>query len=34
MRIEREVLDLVHLNHIIAGLRAKSMVNKVERVFD
>ena len=34
MRIELEVLDLVHLNHIIAGLRAKAVVNKVERVFD
>jgi GTP pyrophosphokinase len=34
MRIELEVLDLVHLNHIIAGLREKTVVNKVERVFD
>jgi GTP pyrophosphokinase len=34
MRIELEVLDLVHLNHIIAGLREKAVVNKVERVFD
>jgi len=34
MRIELEVLDLVHLNQIIAGLREKAVVNKVERVFD
>jgi GTP pyrophosphokinase len=34
MRIELEVLDLVHLNHIIAGLREKTVVNKVERAFD
>ena len=34
MRIELEVLDLVHLNHIIGGLREKAVVNKVERVFD
>ncbi len=34
MRIELEVLDLVHLNHIIAGLREKAVVNNVERVFD
>ncbi|HEX9881424.1 MAG TPA: bifunctional (p)ppGpp synthetase/guanosine-3',5'-bis(diphosphate) 3'-pyrophosphohydrolase [Hyphomicrobium sp.] len=34
MRIELEVLDLVHLNHIVAGLREKAVVNKVERVFD
>ena len=34
MRIELEVLDLVHLNHIITGLREKAVVNKVERVFD
>jgi GTP pyrophosphokinase len=34
MRIELEVLDLVHLNHIISGLREKAVVNKVERVFD
>lgn len=34
MRIELEVLDLVHLNHILAGLRQKAVVNKVERVFD
>jgi GTP pyrophosphokinase len=34
MRIELEVLDLVHLNHIIAGLREKAVVNKVERAFD
>ena len=34
MRIELEVLDLVHLTHIIAGLREKAVVNKVERVFD
>ncbi|MFA5899875.1 MAG: bifunctional (p)ppGpp synthetase/guanosine-3',5'-bis(diphosphate) 3'-pyrophosphohydrolase [Hyphomicrobium sp.] len=34
MRIELEVLDLVHLNHIVTGLREKAVVNKVERVFD
>ena len=34
MRIELEVWDLVHLNHIIAGLREKAVVSKVERVFD
>ena len=34
MRIELEVLDLVHLNHIIAGLREKSSVAKVERLFE
>jgi GTP diphosphokinase / guanosine-3',5'-bis(diphosphate) 3'-diphosphatase len=34
MRIELEVLDLVHLNHIVSGLREKAVVNKVERVFD
>jgi GTP pyrophosphokinase len=34
MRIELEVLDLVHLNQIISGLREKAVVNKVERVFD
>jgi GTP pyrophosphokinase len=34
IRIELEVLDLVHLNHIIGGLREKAVVNKVERVFD
>jgi guanosine-3',5'-bis(diphosphate) 3'-pyrophosphohydrolase len=34
MHIELEVFDLVHLNHIIAGLRAKSSVAKVERLFE
>ena len=34
MHIELEVFDLVHLNHIIAGLRAKSAVAKVERLFE
>lgn len=33
MVIEVEVWDLTHLNHIIAGLRAKSVVSRVERVF-
>jgi len=33
MRIEVEVWDLAHLNAIIAGLRAKSSVAEVERVF-
>jgi guanosine-3',5'-bis(diphosphate) 3'-pyrophosphohydrolase len=34
MHIELEVFDLVHLNHIVAGLRAKSAVAKVERLFE
>ena len=34
MRIEVEVWDLAHLNHIIAGLKSKPVVAKVERVFD
>ena len=33
MRIEVEVWDLAHLNHIIAGLREKPVVSNVERVF-
>jgi GTP pyrophosphokinase len=33
MVIEVEVWDLAHLNHIIAGLRAKSVVSRVERIF-
>ncbi len=32
MQIEIEVYDLVHLNRIIAGLRAKPIVSKVERL--
>ena len=34
MHIEVEVFDLVHLNHIIAGLRARPAVAKVERLFE
>jgi GTP diphosphokinase / guanosine-3',5'-bis(diphosphate) 3'-diphosphatase len=34
MHIELEVFDLVHLNHIVAGLRAKAAVAKVERLFE
>ncbi|HML28472.1 MAG TPA: bifunctional (p)ppGpp synthetase/guanosine-3',5'-bis(diphosphate) 3'-pyrophosphohydrolase [Hyphomicrobium sp.] len=34
MHIELEVFDLVHLNHIVAGLRAKASVAKVERLFE
>jgi GTP pyrophosphokinase len=34
MHIDLEVFDLVHLNHIVAGLRAKSSVAKVERLFE
>jgi GTP pyrophosphokinase len=34
MRIELEVWDLAHLNHIIAGLKSKTVVNRVERVFE
>ncbi|MEQ1649035.1 MAG: bifunctional (p)ppGpp synthetase/guanosine-3',5'-bis(diphosphate) 3'-pyrophosphohydrolase [Hyphomicrobiaceae bacterium] len=33
MSIEVEVFDLVHLNQIIAGLKAKDVVSGVERVF-
>ena len=34
MAIEVEVWDLEHLNRIMAGLRGKSVVSKVERMFD
>ncbi|MBA2125266.1 bifunctional (p)ppGpp synthetase/guanosine-3',5'-bis(diphosphate) 3'-pyrophosphohydrolase [Hyphomicrobium methylovorum] len=34
MHIDLEVFDLVHLNHIVAGLRAKPAVAKVERLFE
>ncbi|MGL4395709.1 MAG: RelA/SpoT family protein [Hyphomicrobium sp.] len=34
LHIELEVFDLVHLNHIIAGLRSKDIVAKVERLFE
>ncbi len=34
MAIEVEVWDLDHLNQIIAGLKAKTVVSKVERVFN
>jgi GTP pyrophosphokinase len=34
LRIAIEVFDLQHLNHIIAGLKSKAIVSKVERVFD
>ena len=33
MQVEVEVFDLMHLNRIINGLRSKSVVSKVERVF-
>ena len=33
MAIEVEVWDLAHLNRIMAGLRTKSVVSKVERLF-
>ena len=33
MAIEVEVWDLDHLTQIIGGLRGKSVVSKVERVF-
>jgi GTP pyrophosphokinase len=33
MAIDIEVWDLEHLTRIIGGLRAKSVVSKVERVF-
>ncbi len=32
--IELEVFDLVHLNHIVGGLRAQPKVAKVERLFE
>jgi GTP diphosphokinase / guanosine-3',5'-bis(diphosphate) 3'-diphosphatase len=34
MKIEVEVLDLQHLNHIIAGLKQKAIVSNAERIFD
>ena len=34
MHIEVEVYDLVHLNHILAGLRSRPAVAKVERMFE
>lgn len=34
IHIELEVFDLVHLNHIIEGLRAQATVAKVERLFE
>jgi len=34
MLIEAEVFDLAHLNRIINGLKSKSVVSRVERVFD
>ena len=34
MLIEIEVWDLDHLNHILAGLKSKGVVNSAERVFD
>jgi GTP pyrophosphokinase len=34
MKIELEVWDLQHLNHIMAGLRARPVVSKVERLFE
>ena len=34
MHIEIEVFDLVHLNHIIAGLKAKTTIASVERLFE
>jgi len=34
MRLNLGVYDLAHLTHIISGLRAHSVVNKVERVFE
>jgi GTP pyrophosphokinase len=33
MAIEVEVWDLDHLNLIVGGLKAKSVVSKVERIF-
>ena len=34
MVIEVEVWDLAHLNRIIAGIRDKSVVSKIERLFE
>jgi GTP pyrophosphokinase len=34
LRIGLEVWDLAHLNQIIAGLKSKAVVSKVERVFE
>ncbi len=34
LRIGLEVWDLVHLNSIVAGLKSKAVVSKVERVFE
>ncbi len=34
MRIEVEVLDLAHLNHILGGLKQKAIVSSAERVFE
>ncbi len=34
MRIEVEVWDLSHLNMIVAGLKSKAVVSRVERVFE
>ena len=34
MMVEVEVWDLDHLNHILAGLKSKGVVNNAERVFD
>jgi GTP pyrophosphokinase len=33
MLIEIEVWDLEHLNHIMSGLKSRSVISKVERVF-
>ncbi len=34
MHIEVEVYDLVHLNHILAGLRSRPAIAKVQRMFE
>ena len=34
LRIALEVFDQVHLNQIISGLKSKSIVNRVERIFE
>ncbi len=34
MHIEAEVYDLVHLNHILAGLRSRPAIAKVQRMFE
>ena len=34
MQIDLEVFDLVHLNHIVAGLKAKPIIANVERLFE